>query len=176
MVKSKVMRHSRREPPIAMLLAIAAFIFSAVFGWFAGLFIYGSSPALAEEGLYICTTQKGTWVNVREAPSSDARPVGTVRYGYEIHPVGEENGYFRIQTEGGEGYVRKEFFETPVKARGTANSRVVYRSKPNGKKIGHLNPGNWIDILAKTVDAEGTAWYRCYGNVYIMSRYLEVAK
>lgn len=129
-----------------------------------------------ESAIYICTTQKGTWVNVREAPSKDAKIVGTLRYGYEIEPFGEKDGYFVISMNGKEAYVRKEFFEAPFKARGAVNSRVIYRNRPNGKKLGHLNPGSWIDILAETVDEDGTKWYRCYGNVYIMSKYLEVAE
>lgn len=172
----KKMWHSRRPLTPTKLVIFLMILASGIYGWCLGLFLYGGSAMAEESATYICTTQKGTWVNVREAPSSDARPVGMVRYGYEIHPIGEKDGYFRIPMEDGEGYVRKEFFETPIKARGTANSMVVYRSKPNGKKIGHLNPGNWIDILAKTVDAEGTQWYRCYGNVFIMSKYLEVEK
>ena len=176
MVGKKV-RHSPRKPTPLFIVVLMIWIFSAIFGWCIGLFIYGPSPALAEEGLlYICTTQKGTWVNVRATPEATGRIVGTMRYGYEIEPLGETNGYFIIPFNDAEAYVRKEFFETPYKARGTVNSRVVYRNRPNGKKLGHLNPGSWIDILAKTVDADGTDWYRCYGNVYIMSKYLEVAK
>lgn len=172
MIGHKV-HHSRVKPTPMWLIVALLFIFSGIFGWFLGIFIY--SPALAEESaIYICTTQKGTWVNVREAPSKDAKIVGTLRYGYEIEPFGEKDGYFLISMNGKEAYVRKEFFEAPFKARGTATCRVQTRAKPNGKKLGLMYPGSWIDILAKTVDADGTEWYRCYGNVYIMSQYLEV--
>lgn len=159
-------------------IIVAALVLSAaVFGWFLGLWLYtpvGLCETVPET--YICTTQKGTWVNVRATPDPNGRIVGTLRYGYEIEPEGEVSGYLKITLNDQPAYVRREFFERPFKARGTVSSRVVTRAKPNGKKLGHLNPGSWIDILAVTTDADGIEWYRCYGNVYIMARYLEVLK
>lgn len=172
----KKMRHSRRPLTPTKVIIFLMIIASGIYGWCLGLFLYGGSAMAEESATYICTTQKGTWVNVREAPSKDAKIVGTLRYGYEIEPFGEKDGYFVISMNGKEAYVRKEFFEAPFKARGTAICRVQTRAKPNGKKLGLMSSGSWIDILAKTVDADGTEWYRCYGNVYIMAKYLEVAK
>lgn len=166
-------RHSRQKLTPTKIVIFLMILASGIYGWFLGLFLY--TPVAAAE-TYVCTTQKGTWVNVREAPSKEAKVVGTLRYGYEIEPVGEKDGYFVISMNGKEVYVRQEFFEIPYKARGTASSRVVYRNRPNGKKLGHLNPGSWIDILAETTDEDGTKWYRCYENVYIMAEYLEVVK
>lgn len=168
-------KHSRRPLTPNKCIAILMIIASGIYGWFLGLFLYGDAVAEITD-TYICTTQKGTWVNVREAPSKDAKVIGTLRYGYEIQPLGEKDGYFLISMNDRDAYVRKEFFEIPFKARGIATCRVQTRAKPNGKKLGLMNRGSWIDILAKTVDADGDDWYRCYGNVYIMSKYLEVAK
>lgn len=159
-----------RITPTACIVALLL-IFSAVFGWFVGLFLY-TPIGLCET--YICTTQKWTWVNVREQPNPNSNIIGKIRFGYEVESDGEENGYFRIAFQDGTAYVRKEYLEKQFKARAIANSRVYLRAKPGGKKLRHLNKGNWIDIMAVTTDADGTEWYRCYGNVYAMARYLEV--
>ena len=176
MSKPYVARRSRRKPSEFLIVRFCLCIFAFAFGFMIGMFIY-TPVGIAEEAnvTYVCTTQKGTWVNAREAPSPQGAVVGTLRYGYEIQPIGEENGYYRIHLhDGKDAYVRREFFERPVGKRATVTSRVVTRAKPNGRKINHLNAGSWIDVLAETVDEDGEAWYRCYGNVYVMARYLEV--
>lgn len=172
---AKRSNYSEVEDNWITAVVILAVIFSAILGWFVGIFIF-SPPVMADGSTYICTTQKGTWVNVRATPDPNGHIVGTLRYGYEVEAESEENGYLKIKFNDSTAYVRHEFFEIPMQARGIATCRVIMRAKPNGKKLRHLNPGNHIDILAKTVDADGTPWYRCYGNVYIMSRYLEVSE
>lgn len=53
------------------------------------------------------------WVSIREAPCEEAAIVGELRCGYEydINPIGEKDGYFVIDINGKEAYVRKEFLE-----------------------------------------------------------------
>ena len=163
-----------RESKLIFKILLALMLAGSLFmGWCLGIFIY-SPLAIAET--YICSTQKGTWVNIRSTPSPDGEKIGMLRYGYEIDAV-EQDGYLKFTTRDGKtGYAAQQFFERPAHDRGTVVSRVVTRVKPNGRKINHLNPGSWIDILAYTKDENGVVWARCYGNVYVMAKYLEVSK
>lgn len=122
---------------------------------------------------FVCTTQKGTWVNLRTEPYKDADICGRMRHGWEFHGVKEGSWIHWWDKDGKLVYAQARYFETPYRARMRVTQKVNKRASPNGEVLGQLKKGEWIDIFAITWDEEGREWARSYGNVFIQRQYLK---
>ena len=78
-------------------------------------------------------------VSLRSKPSTDGDKVTSLKAGTKVTMTGEENGWYKVQLEGGEtGYIRKDMFEaTPKKSSNDedpAPKKVTPRKRSNDEE------------------------------------------
>ena len=99
-------------------------------------------------------TQGGN-LNLREAPSTSANVIGSVPNGRSVHILeDEQNGFFKVEFNGTEGYVSASFIMLPSYNRGivaTNGGNLNLREAPstNARIIASMPNGSSLTILGE---------------------------
>lgn len=141
--------------------------------------IYVGASAYADEMKTGAVT--GSVVNLREAPTTEARALTGVAQGETIAVIGEEeDGWYRISYDGDIGYMSADYVEVKQEAEPVSGyvtgSYVNVRSSAAGDAavVGGLNKGS-----AVTVSALEDGWYKIKkGNLegYMSADYVAIGE
>ena len=144
-----------------------------------------SMVCLAKADTYTCAVHKGEWVWIRDAPNSEARKIGRVRYGYEVNADEPINGYLAIQPMSvwmldGEaarrGYVDVSYFDRNIPETmyrvNTENGPLAKRETPAGRLLCWIKSGVRISVFGWRYAKDGSLWAKVYKGGYVKAEYL----
>lgn len=94
-------------------------------------------------------------VNVRSGAGTSYAKVGSLSKGQEVVKIGEENGWSKIEFNGGVGYVSSKYLSTEKVSTSTANSSA---GNGNASTNNNANTGNATPSMSQSIPAHEHNW------------------
>ena len=129
-------------------------------------------------------------LNVRKGPGTGYARIGSVKKGATVTILGEENGWYKIEYNGGTGYVSKEYVQVGGGSTTTAPTTPPTETKTGTVKIssntlnvrkgpgtGYARIGSLSNGAAVTILGEESGWYKISyngGTGYVSKEYIQV--
>ena len=136
------------------------------------------------------TVKVSNTLNVRKGPGTGYARIGSVKKGATVTILGEENGWYKIEYNGGTGYVSKEYVvvngDTPsatptatpeAPKTGTVKISSNTLNVRKGPGTGYARIGSLSNGAAVTILGEESGWYKISyngGTGYVSKEYIQV--